>query len=43
MTGEAFERFYLLPLDKFMDRCDDRLSLVLGRGDLHEVIDQIPG
>ena len=43
MTGKAIEGLYLLPLDKFMDRCDDRLGFVLCRGDLHEVIDQIPG
>jgi len=43
MTGKPFERLYLLPLDKFMDRYDNRLGFVLCRGDLHEVIDQIPG
>lgn len=43
MTREAFESLHLPPLDKFMDSCQDRLGFVLRRGDLHEVIHQIPG
>jgi hypothetical protein len=43
MTHKALEGLYLSPLDKFMDRSNDRLSFVLCRHDLHEVFHQVPG